>query len=257
MLTTQSRFWFQAVTAGALVIASSGCATKKFVVAKVTPVEQRVSTVEKTSSEHGTAIEELEKDQSRTREQVLDLENNLKQTAEKAQQAGSRADQAAGAAQQAQVSATDARKYAENRTGVLERYIDARDQMKLAKASTVLFRLAKSDVDKEAASVLDGIAQDAKSMKRFIFEVQGYADSTGTDSLNLELSQKRAENVVRYLTLTHNIPLRSIHLIGSGSAAPIAPNTTAQGRKQNRRVEVRLFAPEVDHSSAITSAQLR
>lgn len=257
MLTTKRRFWFQAVTTGALVLVSGGCATKKFVVAKVTPVEQRVSAVEKVSGEHGTAIEELEKDQSRTRERVLDLDSSLKQTAEKAQQAGTRAEQAAGAAQQAQMSATDARKYAETRTGVLERYIDARDQMRLAKSGTVHFGTARSELDKDAEAVLDSIAQEAKSMKRFVFEVQGFADSTGSAAKNLELSQKRAENVVRYLTLNHSIPLRAIHLIGSGSAAPVAPNTTAQGRKQNRRVEVRLFAPEVDHSSAITSAQLK
>lgn len=216
-----------------------------------------MTTVEKTSGEHGTAIEELEKDQSRTRERVLDLDANLKQTAEKAQQAGMRADQASNAAQQAQMSATDARKYAEGRSSLLERYIDARDQMRLAKAGTVHFAVAKTDLDKQGASVLDSIAQDAKSLKRFVFEIQGFSDSTGSPVKNLEISQRRAENVVRYLTANHNIPLRSIHLIGSGSAAPIAPNTTPQGRKQNRRVEIRLFAPEVDNSSAITSAQLR
>jgi outer membrane protein OmpA-like peptidoglycan-associated protein len=121
----------------------------------------------------------------------------------------------------------------------------------------VLFGFGKSSLSDEAKARLDELAKDAMSRKRFVIEVEGFTDSTGSPAVNFELSQKRAEAVVRYLTSTHKIPLRTIHLIGSGSESPVGENKTVQGRRQNRRVEVRLFAPEVENSSALTSAQLR
>lgn len=255
MLTTKRRLWFTVAAAGVLV-AGSGCATKKYVTAKVTPVEQRVTSAEKLNTEQGTAIDELEKDQSRTRERVSDLDANVKQANERATDAGSRATQATNAAQQAQTQATDARKYAETRSNTLERFIESRDQMKLLKTQNVLFKYGRHELDDSAKATLEQLATEAKAMKRFVLEVQGFTDSTGSASRNLDLSQRRAETVVRYLTM-QNVPLRSVHLIGSGSLSPVASNNDEQGRRQNRRVEVRLFAPEVESSSANTTAQLR
>lgn len=257
MLNMKRRLWFPAVAAGALVVVSGGCATKKYVAKTVDPVTQRVSAVEKKTTDQGTQIEGLETEQSRAKERLGDLDNGVKNATSKAEDAGNRANQAASAAQTAQTQAAEAKQYAENRTNTIEKYIDARDVFKMSKNASVLFKFGRADLDDDAKAALDALANDAKASKRFVIEVQGFTDSVGGKAYNIELSERRAENVVRYLTTKHEIPLRSIHVLGLGSEQPVAENKTRDGRKQNRRVEVRIFAPEVDASSAVTAAQLR
>jgi OOP family OmpA-OmpF porin len=229
----------------------TGCATKKYVGKQVAPLDQRLSTAERQNGEQNASIENIENSLSKTREQVLDLDSNLGRTNQRLDDTSNRANQAAAAA-------GDARQYAEVRTNRLERALDNVNSYKLATTSQVLFAVAKSNLDGAAKATLDEIAEQAAAKKHFVFEVQGFTDSQGSAAGNLLLSQRRAEAVVRYLTIDKQLPLRNIHLIGAGHSSPVADNRTREGRRQNRRVEVRLFAPELDlSSSAFTPVQLR
>lgn len=253
---------FAVAAAAVCSLAGTGCvATRKHVAQqigqKVTPLEQRVTPLEERmgkaeakATEQGKNIEGVETDLSRTKEKITDVENTGKRTIEQVQTVS-------GAASAADKKAVDARSYAENRSNTIEKFIETRDQYKLAKSDAVLFGFNKTELDDEAKAKLDELVKDTANRKRFILEVQGFSDNIGPAYANLEVSQRRAEAVVRYLTGNHKIPLRSIHLIGSGSESPVAENNSRDGRRQNRRVEVRLFAPEVENSSSLTSAQLR
>jgi outer membrane protein OmpA-like peptidoglycan-associated protein len=68
-------------------------------------------------------------------------------------------------------------------------------------------------------------------------EVDGHTDSVGSDSYNQQLSEKRAASVRDYLT-QQGIPMSSVVIQGFGKTQPVASNTTAAGRRQNRRVEL-------------------
>jgi outer membrane protein OmpA-like peptidoglycan-associated protein len=68
-------------------------------------------------------------------------------------------------------------------------------------------------------------------------EVDGHTDSTGSDSYNQQLSEKRAASVRDYLT-QQGIPISSVAIQGFGKTQPVASNATAAGRRQNRRVEL-------------------
>lgn len=70
---------------------------------------------------------------------------------------------------------------------------------------------------------------------KFIFPVK-YADNTGSASVNETLSQQRAEAVVAFLT-AKGISASRMTAKGYGSSKPVAPNTTDDGRQQNRRTE--------------------
>lgn len=60
--------------------------------------------------------------------------------------------------------------------------------------------------------------------------------------MNRKLSQNRADEVIRYLVESHNIPLRRIAMtMGYGISQPIADNTVKEGREQNRRVDVKIL----------------
>src|SRR5204862_7377564 len=97
-------------------------------------------------------------------------------------------------------------------------------------------------ISPEDKHALDELAAKAMNTKGYVIEISGYADSTGNTARNRVLSQQRADSVVRYLQENHEIPLRRmITPFGYGDIRPVADNGTAQGRKQNRRVEVKIL----------------
>jgi len=96
-----------------------------------------------------------------------------------------------------------------------------------------------SDSDKAALSVL---AASAVGTKGYIVQVKGFADSSGNAAMNQQLSMDRAQAVVAYLLQNCNVPLRHIVAPGAmGIADPAAPNETADGRADNRRVDVKVL----------------
>jgi outer membrane protein OmpA-like peptidoglycan-associated protein len=120
--------------------------------------------------------------------------------------------------------------------------ISALDDFDLVKTVTVYFAVNKADLSPEAKASLDELAASAPGAKNYTVEVQGFTDSTGDFDKNLELSQRRADAVVQYLAVRHDIPLRRITTpMGYGSTKAVADDNTAEGRAQNRRVEVRVL----------------
>jgi outer membrane protein OmpA-like peptidoglycan-associated protein len=119
--------------------------------------------------------------------------------------------------------------------------INSLDDYEEKNVATVNFKVGSAVLTPEGKAQLDEVAARAKSEKGYVIEVRGFASSDGSESLNDRLSERRAEAVTRYLA-QHEIPLRRIVLpFGYGEAMPVADNTTRDGRKQNRRVEVRLM----------------
>jgi outer membrane protein OmpA-like peptidoglycan-associated protein len=116
------------------------------------------------------------------------------------------------------------------------------DDYEERKAVAVNFKAGKFELSPESKSILDAIAMQAKQEKAYIIEIRGHASAEGKLDLNRKLSQNRADEVVRYLAETHNIPQRRIVTpFGYGVAQPMADNTTKDGREQNRRVEVKIL----------------
>src|SRR5512145_1206262 len=116
------------------------------------------------------------------------------------------------------------------------------DEYEAKRGITVNFNAGSFKLTPEAMASLDEIAVQAKSEKAYVIEITGYASSEGGQELNKRLSQQRADAVVRYLADNHMIPLRRIvtpH--GYGTLHPVADNTTRDGRKENRRVEVKIL----------------
>jgi len=257
--------------AGALALSllgTAGCATKKYVAKSVAPVETHVSAVEtkndaknadqdKTIADQGRQVTELEGDLSRTKERLTDTDSKATAAGTAAQQAGQAAQQANTAATGAQRTADGAKTSADQANqGVtrLERTMDAMNKYQMTKSTTVLFTVGSSKLTADAKKELDEFAKQADGLMRYVIEVQGFTDKTGPATVNEALSQARAEEVSRYLANEHKIPVRSIATLGSGYALPVADDKTRDGRKMNRRVEIRLFVPEAG-SGASTVAQ--
>jgi len=103
----------------------------------------------------------------------------------------------------------------------------------------VYFASGSYSISASDQTALTQLAQMAAGQKGYIIQVKGYADSSGNAAMNQQLSMDRAQAVVAYLLQNCNIPLRHIVAPGAmGIADPAAPNESADGRKENRRVEV-------------------
>jgi outer membrane protein OmpA-like peptidoglycan-associated protein len=227
---------------------TTGCATKKYTRGVVAPVEGRVSVNEKKTADHASAIGELENGLSRTDEKAMDADR-------KAVAAGQDAAKANQAAADAAQRADQARQVADNGMTRIGEVVENFDNYKLVTTEKVLFPFGKSILTKEAKAQLDAAVGNITTAKNYVLEVQGFTDKTGSANGNIVLSQKRADEVVRYLTTQHQVPLRKIHVLGLGADEPTADNKTRDGRKQNRRVEMKVFALDLGSVPAKSGTQ--
>lgn len=108
-----------------------------------------------------------------------------------------------------------------------------------ALGENVLFDTDKAEIKKGAEANLQKIsASIAQRSKEGQVRVYGYTDAKGSASYNKELAEKRAEAVKNWLQKQGNIEASRISVHPVGEARPEASNATAQGRQQNRRVEI-------------------
>lgn len=105
----------------------------------------------------------------------------------------------------------------------------------------ITFATNQSTIKPEFYTTLNKIAQVLAEDKNSGILVTGYTDNTGNDSINIPLSQKRAQAVASYIA-SQGVSTTRINAQGMGSANPIASNTTTTGREANRRVEISIYA---------------
>ena len=105
----------------------------------------------------------------------------------------------------------------------------------------ITFDTNKSNIKPNFYSTLDKVAQTLTQDNKSGILVTGYTDSTGNDAINIPLSQARAQSVANYLA-SRGVSTSRINAQGHGAANPIASNATAEGREQNRRVEISIYA---------------
>ena len=109
--------------------------------------------------------------------------------------------------------------------------------------SGILFATNKSDLNAAAKTSLQKFANDVlKANPDIDVAIVGHTDNTGTDAINNPLSEKRAQSVEAYLKQCGASASQIKSVGGAGSTQPVADNSTAAGRQQNRRVEVFLYA---------------
>ena len=99
------------------------------------------------------------------------------------------------------------------------------------------FKTGSNKLTNASYATLDDIVALLRQIPSANLEVQGHTDKTGSDKINLKLSQARAQTVVDYF-VKKGIDSKRVRAIGYGSERPIADNATKEGRDQNRRVEL-------------------
>jgi peptidoglycan-associated lipoprotein len=222
------------ITAATLALAAGGstaCATKKFVTAQVGQVSGKVDSLSQS----------LEETQERTKRN----EARIGEVDQKAQAARSAADQAQSAAMTADgkaVSATESAKMAADKASAVEMATRKIVYEVVLSEDSGNFKFGQATLPDEAKAKIDEVVnQLLADPKGAYFEIEGHTDNVGTKEVNERLGLERAEAVKMYLYEQHKIPLHRMNIISYGEDKPVAPNTTRDGRAQNRRVVIRIL----------------
>jgi outer membrane protein OmpA-like peptidoglycan-associated protein len=208
------------------------------------------ATAEQQAAESARQREESER-QRQTAQAAADQSAKAQAEAEQARAAAMQQQQAALAAQQqaqaAALASDQQRQQAERekeemRARLLQQLntiLETRDTARglIVNMADVLFDTGKytlRPIAREKLAKLSGIVLAYPGLR---LDVEGHTDSVGSDPYNQRLSEKRAQAVETYLT-QQGVPETAMSATGFGKTQPIAPNTSAAGRQQNRRVEL-------------------
>ena len=123
-------------------------------------------------------------------------------------------------------------------TGV--QVVESDDSIRLIMPGNITFKTDSADINSSFYSVLNSVAKVLNKYSNSTVMVSGHTDSTGSAEYNLDLSRERANSVASYLQ-GQGVKSSRFEVLGLGSSNPIASNDTANGRAQNRRVEIKII----------------
>lgn len=206
----------------------SGCTTKSYVRQQVQPLINKVNELDQRTAETSREINSTD---ARIQQGLETLNSGIATADKNAQDSNTRAQQAQETSADAQTKATS-----------LGERVDKLDTYHVVSQVAVQFAFGQYQLNSEAKQELDRFSTELSSAKQYILVIEGRTDGTGNDGYNDDLSQLRAEQVVRYLISNHDVQPFKVHAIGLGKAKPVAANDTADGRRANRRVDVSLMS---------------
>ncbi len=201
------------------LLLSTGCVSKKLFRKNVEDTDNRVGGVESAVEQNERRIADLSDE---TDSRLASMDGQIEKAQEASNSAMSRADQAAADANRAM-------------KGKLLWAVTLSDDR-------VRFGFDKAELSPEAKADLDGLAEMVKALDKAVYlEVEGHTDNIGSEDYNVELGEKRALVVMRYLNAEGGIPLHAMNSISYGSSQPVSDNDSPDGRAQNRRVVIRVL----------------
>src|ERR1700722_9653727 len=206
-------------------------ARKKYVQRQTGPIRDRVNELDELTSSNSKAIKDTD-----SRAQAV-----IKMASDKADVADQHAVDAGNKATMAQQSAQQGTA----RVQTVESVVSNIDQYKASNQTEIRFRSGQTVLSQNAKDAIDQMATAVKGQRGYIFEVQGF--SSGKGQVAISSSQKMAESVVRYLVLTHEIPVYRIYLVGMGNAPTATDDATPKGKRVNGgRVEISLLKNDLE-----------
>jgi outer membrane protein OmpA-like peptidoglycan-associated protein len=250
--------FFIAAIATIAALAAPGCATKKYVNQQISAVNQKVDKNEKdTSAKIAYLTNKQQNDIAQVNEHIAATDQRLSQVSSVAQSAQATASGAMQAAQANKVQIEANNVAIANLRNSLN--------YQLVQTGDVEFAFGKATLTSNAKTELDAIAAKAQSMPRSVIELAGFTDPVGSSNYNLDLSRRRAWAVQRYL-VEHNVPTRSIHVIGFGqepgpkdmsiSSQVATARGKAEAHQLQRRVRIQLYgAGELAGPTATTPTE--
>ena len=223
-----------------VIVFTVGCSTKNYVRSQTTPIIQQTNELDtKTAADHRA---------------IQDTDERAKTGIAGAQSAADTADLHALAAGQSADAANKSAQEAYNRVDSLSGVVANLDNYKQLSDVSVTFGFDKYVLTAADKAQLDDMAAKLSTTRGYILALTGGTDSVGDAAYNYQLSQRRADAVANYLQVKYNIPPHKFYLIGIGKDQQVASDSTAAGRAQNRRVEIKLMSNMSDQPATASNA---
>ncbi len=233
------------ILCGGVAVLGSACATKDFVQEQVSATESKL-TQQMTATVSGlterAALQETQlrvtADRTGESRQAIDaadqrlngLDLRVGEVGARASGAEVRAEQATGAVREAEAR--------------LSQRLASRNKHRLLDTKFVYFESGQTELRSQDVKELDDVATALTADANATLELQGFADSRGSDRYNRELARERVEAVMRYLVQRHGIELRQMRAISMGKVVQSAgEKASPEALARARRVDIRLLAP--------------
>jgi outer membrane protein OmpA-like peptidoglycan-associated protein len=205
-------------------------ASKKYVLRMTRPIKDRLNELDEITTSNTAAIKDVD----------ARAQHGIQLASEKSSLADQHASDAAAKAQLAQTAATDA----STRVSTAEQMVGNLDEYKGTAQTEIRFRPGQSMLSKTAKDALDEMAAPLKDQRSYIIEVRGF--SAGHGQAAIAASQKMADSVVRYLVLTHQIPVYRIYVVSMGN---VPVEGTAAKHVSGGRVEINVMKNDLVSSA--------
>lgn len=234
------------VALGPMLLLSTGCiATRKYVRNTTTPIDSRITKVD----------QKVDQKTAQNAQDIRNLDDKTEAGISEARNSAEKANQAAGVADQHAQQAHQLAQQGVSEANKAQEMVNNFDNYQAEQKATILFGLNKATLTEADMQRLDQLVQNVGTLKHYVIQIQGYTDKTGPKEYNLQLSQKRANAVIRYLTTNAKVPLVRIYSMGYGESDPAAPNSTRKGRELNRRVDLTVMVPQMPVSAQQTAPE--
>lgn len=231
----------RALTAGLVVIGmaalGAGCATKGYVQEQLGPANARIGQV-------SDRVEQQDRRLGETTERVEGTQKALDAQGQRLGTLDGRVGEVDATAQGARKAADEALAQGRDVESRLGHRLANRNRYSAIETRSVTFGFDKAELGDEALTALVDVARALQADPNAVVELSGHTDAVGGDRYNLQLSRERVEAVARHLVLKHGVEPRRIFTVGMGKMQPAADNASKDGRARNRRVEVKLLAPQ-------------
>ncbi|NWG11944.1 MAG: OmpA family protein [Acidobacteria bacterium] len=225
-----------AVLSGLILLSS--CATKKYVRQEIATTQadlsKRIDDEASRRAELANQVGELsalnKKNASRIEEVQGNLNNAVKTLDPKIEDA-----------KRTGIEAGDTARRALDASKQNAALFENRNNLQVISSHDILFKFGSAALDDQAKTQLADVGRLVAGNKNLLVELQGFTDSVGDVSYNIQLSNRRVENALRYLVSEAKVDLHRISSLGLGEANPVDDNKTSAGRAKNRRVTVTIL----------------
>jgi len=226
------------ILCGGVAVLGSACATKSFVETQVSATESKLT---ERAALQETKLRETADRAGESRQAIDVADQRLNGLDMRVGEVGARASSAETRADLATGTARDAARDVEAR---LSQRLASRNRHRLLDTKFVYFDSGQTEIRSQDVNELEDVAKALTADPNATLELQGFADSRGSDRYNRELARERVEAVMRYLVQRHGIELRQLRAISMGKVALGAgEKATPEALARARRVDIRLLAP--------------